>query len=154
MIAACARKRVMGRNGTLPWNIRADWDYFLKTTQSGVLIMGRRCYLDFTHYVKTRPVVVLSHNPNLVFPDAHRASNLHDGIRTAAQLGDDIWICGGAKIYKEAMPLAEELFLTQIDADFEGDVKFPQWNMHFRREISRKEISIDGYRLTFSVLGK
>ena len=154
MIAACARNRVMGKDGTLPWNIRADWDYFLETTQSGVLLMGRRCYEDFTGYAQSRPVVVLSRNTTHPFPHAHRAGSLREGIQTASKLGDDLWICGGASIYEEAMPLAEELFLTQIDEDFKGDVKFPSWHQHFVREISRKEITSDGYRLTFSVLGK
>lgn len=154
MIAACARNRVMGKDGTLPWNIRADWNYFLEKTQSGVLLMGRRCYEDFTGYAESRAVVVLSLNTTHPFPHAHRAGSLEEGIETASKLGEDVWICGGASIYEEAMPLAEELFLTQIDADFEGDVKFPLWHQHFAREISRKEITSDGYRLTFSVLGK
>ena len=144
----------MGKDGTLPWNIRADWNYFLEKTQSGVLLMGRRCYEDFTGYAESRAVVVLSRNSTDPFPHAHRASSLEEGIETASKLGDDVWICGGASIYEEAMPLAKELFLTQIDADFEGDVKFPSWHQHFAREISRKEITSDGYRLTFSVLGK
>jgi dihydrofolate reductase len=154
MIAACARNRVMGKDGTLPWNIRADWNYFLEKTQSGVLLMGRRCYEDFTGYAESRAVVVLSRNSTDPFPHAHRAGSLEEGIETASKLGDDVWICGGASIYEEAMPLAKELFLTQIDADFEGDVKFPSWHQHFAREISRKEITSDGYRLTFSVLAK
>ena len=154
MIAACARNRVMGKDGTLPWNIRADWNYFLEKTQSGVLLMGRRCYEDFTGYAESRAVVVLSRNSTHPFPHAHRAGSLEEGIETASKLGDDVWICGGASIYEEAMPLAKELFLTQIDGDFEGDVKFPSWHQHFVREISRKEITSDGYRLTFSVLGK
>ena len=144
----------MGKDGTLPWNIRADWNYFLEKTQSGVLLMGRRCYEDFTGYAESRAVVVLSRNSTDPFPHAHRAGSLEEGIETASKLGDDVWICGGASIYEEAMPLAKELFLTQIDADFEGDVKFPSWHQHFAREISRKEITSDGYRLTFSVLGK
>ena len=75
MIAACARNRVMGKDGTLPWNIRADWNYFLEKTQSGVLLMGRRSYEDFTGYAQSRPVVVLSRNPTKKFPHAHRASS-------------------------------------------------------------------------------
>ena len=154
LIAACARNRVMGLKGTLPWNIRADWDYFLETTHSGVLLMGRRCYEDFSGYAKSRNLVVLSRDPSRVFENAHRASNLQDGLNTASTLGKDIWICGGEKIYNESMALADELFLTQIDAEFEGDVYFPDWRDHFTREISRKEVESDGYRLTFLVLGK
>ena len=67
MIAACARNRVMGSKGTLPWKIQEDWEYFLKTTGGGVLLMGRRCYEDFTEYASTRKLVVLSRDPDKTF---------------------------------------------------------------------------------------
>ena len=154
MIAACAHNRVMGAGGTLPWKIKADWDYFLDTTKDGVLIMGRRCYEDFTEYARTRQVVALSRDPEIVFPHACKASNLPDGIKLAQSMGKDVWICGGEKVYRDAMTLAEELYITLIDAHFEGDVHFPPWEQYFNREISRKEIFSEGQRLTFLVLGK
>ena len=66
----------------------------------------------------------------------------------------DVWICGGEKVYRDAMTLAEELYITLIDAHFEGDVHFPPWEQYFNREISKKEIFSEGQRLTFLVLGK
>ena len=154
MIAACARNRVMGAGGTLPWQIQEDWEYFLESTKGGALLMGRRCYEDFTDYVQDREVVVLSRDPSREFPYAHRADNLQDGLDLASSLAPDTWICGGERIYGEAMPLAEELYLTQIDAKYEGDVFFPEWENFFKREISRKEVKLNGLKLTFRVLGK
>lgn len=154
MIAACDRNRVMGASGTLPWKIKADWDYFLDTTRNGVLLMGRKCYEDFTEHASTRQVVALSRDPDIVFSHAHKASNLSDGIRLAQSLGKDVWICGGEKIYKDTMPLAEMLYLTLIDANFVGDVHFPPWDEHFKTEISRKEIICEGHKLIFLILAK
>ena len=154
MIAACARNRVMGIGGTLPWQIQEDWDYFLKSTKGGALLMGRRCYEDFTDYAQNRKVVVLSRDSSKKFPYAHRAGNLQDGLDQASSLATDTWICGGEGIYREAMSLAEELYLTQIDAEYEGDVFFPEWENFFKREISRKEVKLNGLKLTFRVLGK
>ena len=90
MIAACAHNRVMGAGGSLPWKIKADWDYFLDTTKDGVLIMGRRCYEDFTEYARTRQVVALSRDPEIVFPHACKASNLPDGIKLAQTMDKDV----------------------------------------------------------------
>lgn len=154
MIAACARNRVMGAGGTLPWQIQEDWEYFLESTRGGALLMGRRCYEDFTDYVQDREVVVLSRDPSREFPYAHQAGNLQDGLDLAASLAPDTWICGGEGIYREAMPLAEELYLTQIDQEYEGDVCFPKWEKVFNREISRKEMNSKAPKLTFLVLGK
>ena len=154
MIAACARNRIMGAGGTLPWQIEEDWKYFLETTKNGALLMGRRCYEDFTEYARTREVVVLSRDPSKQFPHAYRADNLTNGLALAATLSPNTWVCGGKGIYEEAMPLAKELYLTQIDADYEGDVCFPDWKNFFPREISRKEITAKGQNLTFLVLGK
>jgi dihydrofolate reductase len=99
-------------------------------------------------------VVVLSRDPSQEFPYAQRAGNLQDGLDLASSLAPDTWICGGEGIYREAMPLAEELYLTQIDAKYEGDVFFPEWENFFKREISTKEVHTDGLKLTFRVLGK
>lgn len=154
MIAACARNRVMGAGGTLPWNIQADWDYFLETTRDDVLLMGRRCYEDFTEHAVSRKVVVLSRNSARQFTHGKKASNLADGLELARSIGNNTWICGGEEIYREAMPLAEELYLTKIDQDYTGDALFPPWQEYFTKEISRKEMITENKKLTFLILGK
>jgi len=154
MIAACARNRVMGTGGTLPWNLTKDWDYFLETTRGGALLMGRICYEDFVEYARCRKVVVLSRNPEFFVEHGQQAPDLLKGLALAKGLAKDVWICGGEQIYQECMNIAEELYLTLIDSDFEGDAHFPEWKEHFPRQISRKDATCDGYRLSFLVLGK
>jgi dihydrofolate reductase len=154
MIAACAHNGVMGAGGTLPWKIAEDWKYFLETTHGDALLMGRRSYEDFTEYAQSRKVVVLSRNPSKKFPHAQQAHNLKEGLAMAAELSSNIWVCGGREIYQEAMVLAEELYLTLIDAEYEGDVYFPKWKKFFTREISRKELTSNQPKLTFLILGK
>ena len=67
IIVACDKNNLIGRNGKLPWNIKEDWEYFLKETHDGVLIMGRKCYLEFEEQAKKRKVIALSRNPNMKF---------------------------------------------------------------------------------------
>jgi len=154
MIAACGRNRVMGSSGTLPWKIQKDWEYFLDTTRGGALVMGRKCYEDFVEHAQERKVVALTRNPNLTFAHAQRAGSLKESIRLASAMSNNVWICGGEQIYAEAMPLCEELHLTQIDADFVGDTHFPDWQDHFPNEQSRRETTGNGYPLTFLILQK
>ncbi len=101
-----------------------------------------------------RKVIALSRDPNEEFPGARKASSLPDALEMAKKEGGDIWICGGHKIYEEALPLADRLYLTFIDADFEGDAFFPPWENLFTREISRHECEGGGYHLTFLILAK
>ena len=144
----------MGKQGSLPWDIREDWNYFMETTKDGVLIMGRRCYEDFEGFAKTRKVIALSKDKSIEFPNAIKASSLQDGLAIAQKMNKTIWICGGRGIYEEALPLADELYLTAIEGNFDGDIKFPQWEEHFSKEISRHSVETGGYKLHFSIYGK
>jgi dihydrofolate reductase len=153
---ACDRNNLIGKNGKLPWDIREDWDYFLKTTYNGILIMGRHCYNEFEEHAKKREVIALSRNPDQHFPYAHKASSLAESLQIAKNLGDNrtIWICGGNNIYKEALPLADRLYLTEIDAEYSGDIYLPTWDKHFTKEISSQTLQTSTTELTFRILSK
>ena len=154
IIVACDRNKLIGKNGKLPWNIKEDWDYFLETTQNGTLIMGRHCYNEFQEHAKDRTVIVLSRNPKIEFPYAHKAHSLVESLSIARKLNQTAWICGGREIYKEALSLADHLYLTEIQAEFTGDVYLPSWEEYFPNEISRKSIQTDSLELIFRVLTK
>ena len=144
MIAACAHNRVMGAGGTLPWKIKADWDYFLNTTKKGVLIMGRRCYEDFTEYARTRQVVALSRDPEIVFPHACKASNLPDGIKLAHSMGKDVDMWRRESLSGCHDPRRGTIH--HLDrCSFRGMSISPMGQ--YLIEISRKEIFSEGQRL-------
>jgi len=152
LIVACSRYRVIGKDGRLPWKIREDWEYFLEKTKQGILVMGRRCYDEMGKHLLDREVITLSRDPNTTFEHARKAGSLPEALELARANGGEIWICGGQGIYEEAMPLADRLYLTLIDAEYEGDVSFPAWEDQFPNELSRREITIDGVSLVFLVL--
>ena len=154
LIAACGHDRVIGNKGKLPWSIREDWEYFLDTTREGILVMGRRCYEEFENFASAREVIALSRDPSRSFAHARKASSLPEAIAACKAKSRTAWICGGRKIYEEALPLADRLYLTLIDAPFEGDVFFPPWEGIFGRELSRSRLKTGLYDLTFLVLGK
>ena len=154
VIAACGHNRVIGKDGKLPWSIKEDWEYFLETTKDGTLIMGRRCYEEFESFADGREVIALSRNPAISFARARKAESLNDAIGDCREKSRTAWICGGREIYEEALPIADKLYLTLIDAPFAGDVFFPPWENLFKRELSRSRIRTQEYDLTFLVLEK
>lgn len=154
LIAACGHNRVIGKDGKLPWSIKEDWEYFLETTKDGILIMGRRCYDEFESFADGREVIALSRDPSKSFQRARKAESLNVAIEDCRKRSRTAWICGGREIYEEALPIADKLYLTLIDAPFAGDVYFPAWENLFKRELSRSRISTKEYELTFLILGK
>ena len=154
LIVACGRDRVIGKAGRLPWRIREDWEYFLNKTRQGTLIMGRRCYNEMGKHLIDRKVIALSRNPEQSFEHARKADSLPAALESARSDEGEIWICGGQAIYEEALPLADRLYLTLIDAKYEGDVFFPAWEQRFPCELSRREITVGGTVLAFLVLGR
>ncbi len=154
IIVACDRNNLIGKNGTLPWEIKKDWEYFLKQTEGGALIMGRHCYEDFEKHAINRTVIALSRNPTQKFPFAYKAASLDEALQKAKALKKTAWICGGHSIYQEAFSIADRLYLTEIDNEYEGNVFLPDWEPFFKNEISKKKVHDNVQTLTFRVLTK
>ena len=116
--------------------------------------MGRLCYYEFEKHAKECSVIALSRDPKITFPYARKADSLAKSLSIAKKLNKTAWICGGQAIYEEALPLADYLYLTEINAEFSGDVYLPPWEKYFIREISRKTVFAESFELTFRILSK
>ncbi|MDX2108906.1 MAG: dihydrofolate reductase [Verrucomicrobiota bacterium] len=159
IIVACAENRVIGRGGRLPWSIPLDWNYFLETTRGGVLVMGRKCYEEMVHMGvinAERRFVVLSRQADYAAenPSCEVAHDFEQGMEKARAHRLPIWICGGQRVYEEALPIAERLYLTHVHSEVEGDTWFPEWQSRFTHLLSSHEAEDAGFRLTFMVLSK
>ena len=141
LIAAVARHRVIGREGRLPWHLPGDMRHFRETTRGKPVIMGRKTWESLPE--KFRPLpgrlnVVVSGNPGYSAPGAIVAGSLADAIEKAGRGSDaEVFVVGGAKLYRQALPLAGRLYLTEIDAEFPGDALFPEIDAREWREVSR-----------------
>jgi dihydrofolate reductase len=138
LIAAVSRNRVIGRDNRLLWHLPGDMRHFRETTRGKPVIMGRRTWESLPG--KFRPLpgrrnVVLSRNPDYAAPGAERAGSLAEAVEKAG--GGESFVIGGAELYRQALPLAERLYLTEIAAEFPGDVLFPEIDAREWREISR-----------------
>ena len=124
LIAAVARNRVIGRDGGLPWHIPADLKHFKQLTTGHTVVMGRRTYDSIGKPLPNRRNIVVSRSMGAPPPGVEIARSLDAALALAS--GDECFIIGGAQLYEEALPRAQWLHLTRVEAEVEGDVRFPE----------------------------
>ena len=150
LIAAVARNGVIGANGALPWHLPEDLKHFKKLTLGHPVIMGRRTWESMPRKpLPGRENIVMSRTPGYREPGASLAASLPAAIALCA--GERLaFVIGGTALFAAALPLARGLVLTEIDRDYEGDARFPDWNRGDWRETQREaHAAADGMRFDF-----
>ena len=137
LIVAFTKNQVIGNKGCIPWKIKGEQRRFKELTTGNVVIMGRRSYEEIGRPLPNRTTIVVSNTKNFDDENCLTAKSLPEAIRLA---GDkDIYISGGAKLYEEALPLVEKMYITEIDSEIEGDTYFPPFEKdQFVKEINEK----------------
>ena len=130
LIAALARNRVIGKDNALLWHLPQDMQHFKAQTLGHPVIMGRKTWDSLPERFRPLPGrrnIVLTRSPQWHAPGAEVAHSLPAAL---SLLGDapQAFVIGGADIYAAALPSADELRLTEIAQDFEGDAYFPAWD--------------------------
>lgn len=140
LIVAWARGGVIGRDGGMPWRLPEDLAHFKRTTLNHPVIMGRRTWESLPPKVRPLPGrrnIVLSTDPGWSAAGAQRCTSLQEAVAHCA--GDaEVWVIGGARVYEAALPLADRLVVTEIDADIAGDTHFPAWDRQAFVETMRQ----------------
>jgi len=125
IIAAMSENRVIGKDNALPWSLKADMERFKKLTLGWPCVMGRKTWESLPKRpLPGRPNIVISRSFNAV-TGAKVFSSLQDAVTHCAGY-EKVFICGGASVYAEAMPLADRIELTLIHRQYEGDAFFPE----------------------------
>ena len=127
LIVAMASNRVIGRDNALPWTLPSDLARFKSVTMGCPIVMGRRTYDSIGRPLPGRRNIVLSRDPDLALPGCEVMASLDEALSIDVPR---LFVIGGAQIYAQALPLATELFVTQVRAEVEGDTWFPEvdWN--------------------------
>jgi dihydrofolate reductase len=146
-IAALSQNRVIGKNNDLPWRLRDDMKFFMETTKGHHVIMGRKNYDSLHDKYKPLPNrtnMVITRQETFNAPGCIVLHAVEPGLEIAERVGEnECFIIGGAEIYKLSMPYTNRLYLTEIQAEVQGDTYFPQFNTKEWREISRKHHPAD-----------
>lgn len=126
LIVAHARNRVIGRNGRLPWNIPGEQHRFRDLTMGNAIIMGRVTYEEIGRPLPGRMNIVVSRTRRYEGENLCTAASLAEAIALA---GDrHAFVSGGARLFAEALDLVDVMYITEIDADVDGDVFFPEFD--------------------------
>ena len=137
LIAAMAKDRVIGRDNTLPWQLPEDLKHFKTTTLGKPVIMGRKTWESLGRPLPGRRNIVISRNADYSPTGGEFAPSLQAAIAMAAE-AEEIFVIGGADIYRQALPLAQRLYLTEIALDVAGDAHFPEFSLADWSEVSRE----------------
>lgn len=123
LIVAYAKNQVIGNKGCIPWKIKGEQKRFKELTTGNVVIMGRHSYEEIGKPLPNRTTIVVSNTKTFDENNCLTAKSLSEAIQMA---GDkDIYISGGTRLYEEALPLVEKMYVTEIDIDIDGDTYFP-----------------------------
>lgn len=125
IIVAFAKNRVIGNRGMIPWKIKGEQKRFKELTTGNVVIMGRRTYEEIGRPLPNRQTYLVSSTLKVEEENCKTVSSLKEAIELAGER--EIFIAGGGMLYKEALPLADRLYLTLIDHEIEGDTYFPEF---------------------------
>ncbi|MEK8031642.1 dihydrofolate reductase [Ideonella sp. DXS29W] len=142
LIAGVARNGVIGRDNALLWQLPEDMKHFRATTMGAPVIMGRKTWESLPERFRPLPGrhnIVMTRQGGFSAPGATVVTDLDAAL--AAARGDGAsraFVIGGEQIYREALPLADELMLTEIERDFEGDAHFPDFGRDAFAEVSRE----------------
>lgn len=149
LIAAVARNGAIGKDNALLWHLPQDLQHFKRTTLGCPIIMGRKTWDSIGRPLPGRHNIVISRDPAWQAPGVSPASSLSHAMQLAADVAK-VFVIGGAQIYALALPQADELVLTEVDIDVEGDTYFPSWNKQDFTEVSREaHAPADGLAYTF-----
>lgn len=125
LIAAVSENNVIGKDNKLIWKLTEDMKFFRKKTTGHHIIMGRKTF-ESTGVLPNRTSIVISRNSGLKIPEnCLLASSIEDAI-TKVKNDDEVFIIGGADIYRQSLEIADKIYLTRIHQTFEGDAFFPE----------------------------
>jgi len=131
-----ARNGVIGIENRLPWRLPEDLKHFKRLTLGHHLIMGRKTFESIGRPLPGRVTVILTRDQGYRVPTCLTAGSIEAALKKCGE-DPEVFVVGGAELYAQFLPLADRLYLTEIDADFAGDAYFPAYDRTLWREAGR-----------------
>ena len=149
LIAAIGENSVIGSDGQIPWRLPTDFAHFKRTTLGKPLLMGRKTFESIGKPLPGRTNIVVTRQPGYTPEGVIVCHCLGEALERAQQIAaaagaSEVMVGGGSEIYREAMPLADRLYITHVAAAPEGDARFPAidpdtWEVAARHDLARSE---------------
>lgn len=153
LIAAVGKNNELGKDNNLIWRFKEDMQFFKRTTSGGTVIMGRKTFESLPKALPDRKNIVITSNRQYTAPGAQTVHSLEEALQAA---GDgETFIIGGARVYREALPLCDKLYLTEIEDECrDADVYFPPFNKAEFTAQKLAEYVVDGIRFSHMLYTK
>ncbi|MFO7944412.1 MAG: dihydrofolate reductase [Anaerolineales bacterium] len=130
LIVAMDEKGGIGKAGKLPWHISQDLQHFKEVTMGHHLIMGRKTFQSIGKKLPGRTMIILTRNPDFRAAGCLVVHSLLEALSLAEARGEgEVFIIGGASVYREALPWADQLYLTRVHTDAKADTFFPAFDL-------------------------
>lgn len=138
LVVAVARNRVIGRDNRLPWRLPADLAYFKQVTMGHPVVMGRRTHESIGRPLPGRENIVVTRNRNFSAPGCTVVGSLDEAWKAAGS-AQEVCVIGGTSLFAEALPIADRIHLTEVEAEVPGDTFFPEFDrgLWTEREVAR-----------------
>ena len=147
LIWAMDKNRVIGKDNRLPWHLPADLQFFKRVTMGSPIAMGRKTFESIGKPLPGRENIVITRNPSFKPEGCRTVSSVQELIRAYQDLDTELFIIGGADIFKQVLPYADRLYVTLIHESFEGDTFFPdfeidEWQLESREKGIKDEKNV------------
>ncbi len=137
LIAALAQNRVIGIDNRLPWKLPEDLAHFKALTLGYPILMGRKTFESLGRPLPGRRNIVITRNENYQPPGCEIAASIPAALALCADV-EEIFFIGGAALYAQVLPLADRLYLTEVQIEAAGDAWFPEFDRALFSEVSRE----------------
>ena len=151
LIAAVSKDKVIGKQGGIPWKIKEDLSFFKEKTLNAPIIMGRATYNSIGRPLPNRLNIVMTRSAKNT-EGVTEVTSVEKAIEAASKNKDSskVYVIGGENIYKEFLPIAHRMIITEVDLYIkDGDTFFPEWNISEWEEQSRDQREENGIRFSF-----
>lgn len=139
IIVAMSKNRVIGNDNKLIWKLSSDLKRFKELTTDNSVVMGRKTYESIGKPLPNRRNIIITRQPDYQVGECEIVSSLEEALLIT---GNDCFIIGGGEIYKQSLPLANKIYLTLVNEEFEGDTQFPEIDSSWVK-VSKKDFNSD-----------
>ncbi len=147
VVALTRGRQVIGKDNKLPWHLPEDLKHFREVTAGHTVIMGRKTHESIGRPLPKRRNIVISRQSALVVSGCEVLHSLPEALKTCAN-EEEVFVIGGAALFQEALAIADRLYLTWIEQNFDGDVFFPPLRLEDFKEVARQDF-LEPFRYSF-----
>lgn len=147
-IVAHDKNLLIGNDLKIPWHVKEDFQHFKRTTLNHTIVMGLNTYKSIGKALPDRKTIVISNIDVPEIKDAEVLNSLDELISRYKDSDERVFVCGGASIYRQLLPICDELIVSIIKGNYEGNIYFPEYRNNFELEnvIEHEKFTINYYK--------